>query len=297
METSDPVDTPMVEKSKLDAYPQGKEVDPIRHCRMIGSLMYLTASRPDLVFVVFICLWYSKDSCIALTAFADVDHAGCQDTRRSTSGSMQLLGDKLGNVGSQISNALADLGASISVMPFSMFKRLGLRNPRPVNMVIEMADRSMQSPKEIVENVLVKIHMFIFLVDFVILDIVEDNKVSIILGRPMLATTQAGMWDHRENVIVSLVVKWLVSNALADLGASISVMPFSMFKHLGLRNPRPVNMVIEMADRSMQSPKGIVENVLVKIHMFIFSVDFVILDIVEDNKVSIIPGRPMLATA
>ncbi|GJR82458.1 reverse transcriptase domain-containing protein [Tanacetum coccineum] len=88
-----------------------------------------------------------------------------------------------------------------------------------------------------------------------------------------------------------------VSNALADLGASISVMPFSMFKHLGLRNPRPVNMVIEMADRSMQSPKGIVENVLVKIHMFIFSVDFVILDIVEDNKVSIIPGRPMLATA
>ncbi|GKD29314.1 hypothetical protein Tco_1240092 [Tanacetum coccineum] len=40
-------------------------------------------------------LWYSKDSCIALTAYADVDHAGCQDTRRSTSGSMQLLGDRL----------------------------------------------------------------------------------------------------------------------------------------------------------------------------------------------------------
>ncbi|GJY35203.1 hypothetical protein Tco_0420581 [Tanacetum coccineum] len=40
-------------------------------------------------------LWYSKDSCIALIAFADADHAGCQDTRRSTSGSMQLLGDRL----------------------------------------------------------------------------------------------------------------------------------------------------------------------------------------------------------
>ncbi|GKG25754.1 hypothetical protein Tco_0398900, partial [Tanacetum coccineum] len=40
-------------------------------------------------------LWYSKDSCIALTAFADADHVGCQDTRRSTSGSMQLLGDRL----------------------------------------------------------------------------------------------------------------------------------------------------------------------------------------------------------
>ncbi|GKD06843.1 hypothetical protein Tco_1181817 [Tanacetum coccineum] len=40
-------------------------------------------------------LWYSKDSCIALIAFADADHAGCQDTRKSTSGSMQLLGDRL----------------------------------------------------------------------------------------------------------------------------------------------------------------------------------------------------------
>ncbi|GJZ41103.1 retrovirus-related pol polyprotein from transposon TNT 1-94 [Tanacetum coccineum] len=90
-----------------------------------------------------------------------------------------------------ISNALADLGASINVMPLSMFKRLGLRNPRPVNMVIEMADRSMQSPKGIVENILVKIHKFIFLVDFVILDIVKDKKVPIILGRPMLATAHA----------------------------------------------------------------------------------------------------------
>ncbi|GJS56770.1 retrovirus-related pol polyprotein from transposon TNT 1-94 [Tanacetum coccineum] len=86
-----------------------------------------------------------------------------------------------------------------------------------------------------------------------------------------------------------------VSNALVDLGASISVIPFSMFKHLGLGNPRPVNMVIEMADRSIQSPKGILENVLVKIHKFIFLVDFVILDIIEDNKVPIIPRRPMLA--
>ncbi|GKF05282.1 hypothetical protein Tco_0035950, partial [Tanacetum coccineum] len=89
METSDLVDTPMVEKSKLDADPQRKEVDPTRYRRMIGSLMYLTARTINMG------LWYSKDSCIALTAFADVDHAGCQDTRRSTSGSMQLLGDRL----------------------------------------------------------------------------------------------------------------------------------------------------------------------------------------------------------
>ncbi|GJS31695.1 retrovirus-related pol polyprotein from transposon TNT 1-94 [Tanacetum coccineum] len=82
----DPVDSPMVEKSKLDEDPQGKAVDPTHYRRMVGTLMYLTASRPDLTFV---------DSSIALTAYVDADHAGCQDNRRSTSRSMQLLGDRL----------------------------------------------------------------------------------------------------------------------------------------------------------------------------------------------------------
>ncbi|GKD39472.1 retrotransposon protein, putative, ty1-copia subclass, partial [Tanacetum coccineum] len=82
----DPVDTPMVEKSKLDEDTQGKAVDPTHYRGMVGTLMYLTASRPDLTFT---------DSSIALTAYADVDHAGCQDTRRSTSGSMQLLEERL----------------------------------------------------------------------------------------------------------------------------------------------------------------------------------------------------------
>ncbi|GJZ57762.1 retrovirus-related pol polyprotein from transposon TNT 1-94 [Tanacetum coccineum] len=103
--------------------------------------------------------------------------------------------------------------------------------------------------------------------------------------------------DQGSFVLPCIIGNTTVSNALADLGDSISVIPFSMFKRLGLGNPRPVNMVIEMADRSMQSPKGIVENVPVKIHKFMFPVDFVILDIVEDNKVPIILGRPMLATA
>ncbi|GKB44211.1 retrovirus-related pol polyprotein from transposon TNT 1-94 [Tanacetum coccineum] len=121
---SDPVDTPMVEKSNLDKDLQGKPVDPTHYPGMIGSLMYLRSSRPDLVFAVCMCaqyhakptekhlyavnrifrylkgtidmgLWYSKDSCITLIAYADVDHAGCQDTRQSTSRSVQFLGDKL----------------------------------------------------------------------------------------------------------------------------------------------------------------------------------------------------------
>ncbi|GJW23885.1 retrovirus-related pol polyprotein from transposon TNT 1-94 [Tanacetum coccineum] len=89
MDSCDPVDTPMVEKSKLNEDTQGKAVDPTHYRGMVGTLMYLTSSRPDLG------LWYSKDSAIPLTAFADADHAGYQDTRRSTSRSMQLLGDRL----------------------------------------------------------------------------------------------------------------------------------------------------------------------------------------------------------
>ncbi|GJY54497.1 retrovirus-related pol polyprotein from transposon TNT 1-94 [Tanacetum coccineum] len=60
METCDPVDTPMVEKSKLDEDPQGKAVDPTRYHGMIGTLMYLTSSRPDLVFVVCMCARYQE---------------------------------------------------------------------------------------------------------------------------------------------------------------------------------------------------------------------------------------------
>ncbi|GKD31466.1 retrovirus-related pol polyprotein from transposon TNT 1-94, partial [Tanacetum coccineum] len=80
----DPVDTPMVEKNKLDEDLQGTPVDTTLYHGMIGSLMYLTSR-----------LQYSKDTDMSLTAYADADHAGCQDTRRSTSGSAQFLGDKL----------------------------------------------------------------------------------------------------------------------------------------------------------------------------------------------------------
>ncbi|GJY10157.1 retrovirus-related pol polyprotein from transposon TNT 1-94 [Tanacetum coccineum] len=108
MESSDHVDTPMVEKSKLDEDTQGKVVDPTHYRGMVGTLMYLTASRPDLTFAG---LWYPKDSSIALTAYADADHAGCQDTRRSTSGSMQLLGNRL------MRSQLTDYGLGFNKIP------------------------------------------------------------------------------------------------------------------------------------------------------------------------------------
>ncbi|GJY32452.1 uncharacterized mitochondrial protein-like protein [Tanacetum coccineum] len=90
MESSDPVDTPMVEKSKLDEDTQGKAVDPTHYRGMAKP----TEKHLHAIKGIFKCLrgtinrglWYPKDSSIALTAYADADHAGCQDTRRSTSG-------------------------------------------------------------------------------------------------------------------------------------------------------------------------------------------------------------------
>ncbi|GJW46434.1 retrovirus-related pol polyprotein from transposon TNT 1-94 [Tanacetum coccineum] len=81
--------TPMVEKNKLDEDLQGTPFDATLYRDMIGSLMYLTYSRPGLIYAV--CLYTG----MSLTAYADADHAGCQDTKRSTSESAQLLCDKL----------------------------------------------------------------------------------------------------------------------------------------------------------------------------------------------------------
>nr|GEU43129.1 hypothetical protein [Tanacetum cinerariifolium] len=136
------IDTPMVKKSKLDEDKEGKAIDPshyrgsaYRKDSSVALIAFADAdhagcqdtrrtSRPDLQFAICMCagyqawpikkhvhavkrifrylcgtvqrgLWYSKDSSVALTAFADADHAGCQDTRRSTSGSVQFLGERL----------------------------------------------------------------------------------------------------------------------------------------------------------------------------------------------------------
>ncbi|GJZ89527.1 retrovirus-related pol polyprotein from transposon TNT 1-94 [Tanacetum coccineum] len=123
MEKCDTVSTPMA-TTKLDADLQGTPVDQTKYRSMIGGLMYLTASRPDITFATFVCaryqarptkkhlkevkricrylrqsinmgLWYSKDSGFELFTYADADHARCNDDCKSTSGGIQFLVDKL----------------------------------------------------------------------------------------------------------------------------------------------------------------------------------------------------------
>nr|GEV28974.1 hypothetical protein [Tanacetum cinerariifolium] len=92
----DPVDTPMVEKSKLDEDKEGKAVDPSHyHARPTEKNVHAVKRLfRYLRGTVHRDLLYPKDSSIPLTAFADADHVGCQDTHRSTSGSMQFLGER-----------------------------------------------------------------------------------------------------------------------------------------------------------------------------------------------------------
>ncbi|GJU25109.1 retrovirus-related pol polyprotein from transposon TNT 1-94 [Tanacetum coccineum] len=154
----DPVDTPMVERTKQMRTSQGSLLTSPKYRSMIGSLMYLTASRPDLVFAVCMCaryqskptkkhleavkrvfrylqgtinmgLWYLKDTAMALTAYADADHAGCQDTRRSTSGSAQFLGDKLVSWSSkkQTSTSISSTEAEYIAMSGCCAQTYGMR--------------------------------------------------------------------------------------------------------------------------------------------------------------------------
>ncbi|KAK5826054.1 hypothetical protein PVK06_020960 [Gossypium arboreum] len=96
--------------------------------------------------------------------------------------------------------------------------------------------------------------------------------------------------------ILCLIGNLSVNNALADLGASINVIPYKMFKRLGLGKPKQTRMSIQLADKTVRFPKGIIEDVLVKIDKFIYPADFVVLDMDEDKEVPLILGRPFLAT-
>ena len=92
-----------------------------------------------------------------------------------------------------------------------------------------------------------------------------------------------------------------IDKALLDLGASVNLMPYSVYMQLGLGELKPTTITLSLADRSVKIPKGIVEDVLVKIDKFYYPVDFVVLDTEpssnEPNHVPIILGRPFLATA
>ncbi|GKB40916.1 putative reverse transcriptase domain-containing protein [Tanacetum coccineum] len=102
---------------------------------------------------------------------------------------------------------------------------------------------------------------------------------------------------HGVSLYLALLIDVCFNNALVDLGAIVSVMPLSTYLNLGLGELAHTRLIVELEDRTVKYPKGIVENVLVGISKFTFPVDFIILDMPEDIKVPLILGRPFLSTA
>ena len=97
--------------------------------------------------------------------------------------------------GTSVEKALLDLGASVNLIPYSVYKRLGLGELKPTSITLSLADRSIKIPKGTIEDVLIQVDKFYYPVDFVVLDTepvaVGPNHVPIILGRPFLATSNA----------------------------------------------------------------------------------------------------------
>ncbi|GJW04650.1 reverse transcriptase domain-containing protein, partial [Tanacetum coccineum] len=96
--------------------------------------------------------------------------------------------------------ALADLGASINLMPLSVWEKLSLPDLTKTRMILELADRSISTPTGIAEDVFMKVETFFFLADFVVVDYVADPRVPLILGRPFLRTARALIDVHGEQM-------------------------------------------------------------------------------------------------
>ena len=90
--------------------------------------------------------------------------------------------------------------------------------------------------------------------------------------------------------------KYEFKKALCDSRASINLMPLSVVERLSLGELTPTSITLQMADRSMAQPEGILEDVLVKVEKFVFPVDFVVMKMEEDTQVPLLLGRPFLAT-
>ncbi|GKD58666.1 putative reverse transcriptase domain-containing protein, partial [Tanacetum coccineum] len=110
--------------------------------------------------------------------------------------------------------ALVDLGSSVSVMPFSTYSNLGLGDLAHTRLTIELANRTIKHPRGIAENVLVRIGKSIFPIDFVILDIPEDDDVPLILGWPFLSTAHAKMDAFKRKITLRVGEEKLVFNSI-----------------------------------------------------------------------------------
>nr|XP_009786621.1 PREDICTED: uncharacterized protein LOC104234710 [Nicotiana sylvestris] len=104
------------------------------------------------------------------------------------------------------------------------------------------------------------------------------------------------MLDLGSFTIPCTIGSYAFVKALCDLGASINLMSLAMYTTLGIGRARPTSMLLQLADRTVKRPTGILDDVLVQVGKFVFPTDFVILDCQVDEEIPLILGRPFLAT-
>ena len=104
------------------------------------------------------------------------------------------------------------------------------------------------------------------------------------------------MKDPSSFTIPCFIGKYEFKKALCNFGASINLMPLSVVQRLSLGELTPTAITLQMADRSMEQPEAILEDVLVKVGKFVFPVDFVVMQMEKDTQVPLLLGRPFLAT-
>ena len=123
------------------------------------------------------------------------------------------------------------------------------------------------------------------------------EQVSSILQLPMPTKFK----DPGAPTISCVIGTHTIDKALLDLGASVNLLPYSVYKQFGLGELKPTSVSLQLADRSIKIPRGIIEDVLVKVDRFYYPVDFLVLDMEPAHEhsrhIPVILGRPFLATA
>ena len=107
--------------------------------------------------------------------------------------------------------------------------------------------------------------------------------------------------DPGTPIISCVIGNTEIERALLDLGAGVNLIPYSVYQQLGLGELKPTSTVLQLADRSIKKPRGIVEDVIIKVDKFYYPVDFIVLDTepvpYPDKQIPVILGCPFLATA
>ncbi|XP_021746057.1 uncharacterized protein LOC110711929 [Chenopodium quinoa] len=155
----------------------------------------------------------------------------------------------------QIDNALCDLGASVSLMPYTVYQRLDIGELLPTYITLQLADRSIKFPKGKVEDVPLRVGKFVIPVDFVVLDMDEDVHIPIILGRPFLATCGA-LIDVKSAKITLKVGEEVLE---FDLNASMKYPSSTLEKCMKIDT---IDCIVNSMHEHLLSTNNSLENVL-----------------------------------